>query len=154
MAEQTSLHVDTRGTAEERAAFLNDLAAAMHGTADQTHERLLGGLEERQAAYLSDVRSRAEDESSSLRDKADGDVAEIQAWSEAEIQRVKDEAEGRVAARRRALEDELSRHDALVEGEITGVQAAVEQHKAELADYFSRLKGSSEPTAIARLAGT
>jgi hypothetical protein len=126
----------------------------MHSTADQPQERLLSGLDDRTNAHLAAVRTRGEDEAGELRAKADGDVAEIQAWSEAEIQRVKDEAARRVAARREALDQELAHHDSLVTGELEGVRSAVEQHKAELADYFSRLKGATEPTTIARLAGT
>ena len=52
------------------------------------------------------------------------------------------------------VEDELAHHDSLVTSEIEAVQAAVEHHRDELADYFRRLKGASEPTTIARLAGT
>ena len=142
------------GSEEDRSAFLSDLASAMHEKAEQAHDRLLNGLEERSAAHIDEVRARAEDEATALRDTADGDIAEIRAWSEAEIERVHDEAERRIEARRQTLAQELSSHDGLVTREIDAIQGAVDRHRDELADYFRRLQGASEPTTIARLAGS
>ena len=142
------------GSEEDRSAFLSDLASAMHEKAEQAHDRLLNGLEERSAAHIDEVRARAEDEATALRDTADGDIAEIRAWSEAEIERVHDEAERRIEARRQTLAQELSNHDGLVTREIDAIQGAVDRHRDELADYFRRLQGASEPTTIARLAGS
>ena len=100
------------------------------------------------------VRARATAESAALRKGADDDVRQVESWCEEQIRQIHAEAERRVADRRVELERSVTQHGSLIETEVQSVHVAVQGYRGTLDEFFARMAGESDPSAIAGLAGT
>ena len=134
--------------------LLHELAAAMHATAARERERIDVQLAERSSARVDKLRERAKAESDELRRLADEDVERIDQRAAAEIDRIRLEARRRTDERRTALEGYLRRHDDAVEDEVGRVAKAVAIYRERLDAFFREVEATSDPGAIARLAGS
>jgi hypothetical protein len=134
--------------------FLAELAHAMQQTADRERERIGAAISEDAALNIERARARAVTETQELRRLAEEDVERIQAWSKAEQEQIQREASRRTDERRARLNEYLQQHDAIIEVEIAGVNDAVTDYNSTLDRFFADLKSSSDPSDIARRAGT
>ena len=135
-----------------QAALLVDLARAMHDAADVRHERALEVVDRLRTAQVQQISERGVSEAEAARDQADRDIAAIHDWAEGEIERIHTERERRNQARRRELKALLDRFDTQTEWEIGAIEAAVADHRADLATFFTRLRGETDVSVIARVA--
>ncbi|MEK6719426.1 MAG: hypothetical protein AABZ33_02005 [Chloroflexota bacterium] len=135
-----------------QAALLVDLARAMHDAADVRHERALETVDRLRTAQVQQISERGVSEAEAARDQADRDIAAIHDWAEGEIERIHTERERRNQARRRELKALLDRFDTQTEWEIGAIEAAVADHRADLATFFTRLRGETDVSVIARVA--
>ena len=134
--------------------LLHEMTAAMHATAARERERIEAAIEDRSNARVEQLRQRAAVESEELRRMATDDVDRIDGWAAAEFERIRLEAKRRSDERRAALEADLQEHDASVEADIGRVGKAVAVYRERLDAFFREVDGTTDPTSIARLAGS
>ena len=132
-------------------SFLREIARAMQAAVDRERGRITAETTNSLDAHVQKVRVRAATEAADLKRLAKQDVDEIRAWSATEAERLRLETESRVGARREDLGRHLRQHEALVEREISGASEALEEYRAELDRFVSRVAGERQPSEIARL---
>jgi len=134
--------------------LLGELARAMLSAADHERERIVALVGDSGTSHIERIRSRAATEAEALRRLAEEDVDRIKDWSTSEIARIRGEASRRTDARRASLEQYLAEHEAVVGKEIESVQNAVAEYGETLKRFFADLTHSTDPSEIARRAGT
>jgi hypothetical protein len=135
-------------------SFLAELTRVMQAAAERERERIDEVIAEEAAEHVEKTRTRAAAEAEELSRLAEVDVERIQIWSATEIERVRGEADRRTDERRSDLEAYLAQHDSIIATEIDEVDAAVRGYRATLDQFFDELSGSTDPSDIARRAGS
>jgi len=135
-------------------SFLAELTRVMQAAAERERERIDEVIAEEAAEHVEKTRARAAAETEELRRLAEVDVERIQDWSATEIARIRGEADRRTNERRADLEAYLAQHDTIIATEIDEVDAAVRGYRATLDQFFDELSGSTDPSDIARRAGS
>ncbi|HEX5824280.1 MAG TPA: hypothetical protein VFY18_07490 [Candidatus Limnocylindrales bacterium] len=137
-----------------KAGFLNELARAMHASAEREREHIGAVISDEAAEHVEKARTRGAVEAEELRRLAEEDVDGIQSWAAAEMERIRLEAGRRTDERRNDLKAFLARHDSIISTEIDGVGLAVRDYRLTLDQFFDELTSSNEPAEIARRAGS
>jgi hypothetical protein len=137
---------------DRSADFRTQLVDAMHAAARAQHSRIVSSMEERQAAYVSAVHSRASAEVDVMRATADEVSSEVASWAAAELERIEREREQKLDAARTDFQQRLDSHESRVEREIAEARARVTAYRAEIEAFFSRLDSEADPAVIAQLA--
>ena len=140
--------------ADQTPNLLGELARAMLSAADHERERIASVVGDSGTSHIERIRSRAAAEADALRRLAEEDVDRIKDWSTSEIARIRGEASRRTDARRASLEEYLAQHEAVVGKEIESVENAVAEYGETLKRFFADLTHSTDPSEIARRAGT
>jgi hypothetical protein len=135
-------------------SFLAELTRVMQAAAERERERIDEVIAEEAAEHVEKTRTRAAAETEELRRLAEVDVEHIQDWAATEIERIRGEADRRTHERRADLEGYLAQHDTIIATEIDEVDAAVRGYRATLDQFFNELSGSTDPSDIARRAGS
>jgi F0F1-type ATP synthase membrane subunit b/b' len=135
-------------------SFLAELTRVMQAAAERERERIDEVIAEEAAEHVEKTRTRAASETEELRRLAELDVERIQDWSATEIERIRGEADRRTHERRADLEAYLAQHDTIIATEIDEVDAAIRGYRATLDQFFNELSGSTDPSDIARRAGS
>jgi hypothetical protein len=145
---------DLGGEPDENATFQGELARAMQAAAERERARIARVVRDEAAAQADATRGRAAIEADELRRLADADLEHIQQWSADEVERIRTEGERRTTERKTALAEHLAQHEAIVDAEIGGLDDAVTAYDATMDAFFERLGPMTDPTEIARLAGS
>jgi hypothetical protein len=132
--------------------FRTQLVDAMHAAARAQHSRIVSDVEERQAAYVSAVHSRASAEVDAMRATADDVSSQVASWAAAELERIEREREQRLDAARTDFQQRLDSHESRVEREIAEARARITAYRAEIEAFFAQLDAESDPGVIAQLA--
>jgi hypothetical protein len=132
--------------------FLADLTRAMQAAAEEARTRSLTQLQADAKTHIEAIHGRSSTEAAALRRKADDDVAAVREWSKAEIARIREETETKITARKARLETEIEESAAVIEHEIEAVQKTVTAFEDEMAAFFERLLGESDPSRFATMA--
>jgi hypothetical protein len=132
--------------------FLADLTKAMQAAAEEARGHSLQQLQADAKTHIETIHGRSSTEAASLRRQADDDVAAVREWSKTEIARIREETEQKITDRKSRLETEIEEHAAGIEREIDAVQRMVTAFETEMADFFERLLGETEPTRFATMA--
>ena len=140
--------------ADQTPNLLGELARAMLSAAEHERERIVAVVGDSGTSHIERIRSRAAAEADALRRLAEEDVDRIKDWSTSEIARIRGEASRRTDARRASLEQYLAEHEAVVGKEIESVENAVAEYGETLKRFFADLTRSTDPSEIARRAGT
>jgi hypothetical protein len=137
---------------DRSADFRTQLVDAMHAAARAQHSRIVSDVEERQAAYVSAVHSRASAEVDAMRATADDVSSQVASWAAAELERIEHEREQKLDAARTDFQQRLDSHESRVEREIAEARARVTAYRAEIEAFFSQLDAEADPAVIAQLA--
>ncbi len=137
---------------DRSADFRTQLVDAMHAAARAQHSRIVSDVEERQAAYVSAVHSRASAEVDAMRATADDVSSQVASWAAAELERIEREREQKLDAARTDFQQRLDSHESRVEREIAEARARVAAYRAEIEAFFSQLDAEADPAVIAQLA--
>jgi hypothetical protein len=132
--------------------FLADLTKAMQAAAEAAREESVSRFAAEAKTFVEQIHVRSAEESADLRRKADDDVSAIRDWSKAEIARIREETEQRITNRKSRLEREVEQHAALIEHEIERLQGRVAEFEAEMARFFERLLAEEDPSRFAAMA--
>ena len=132
--------------------FRTQLVDAMHAAARAQHSRIVSDVEERQAAYVSAVHSRASAEVDAMRATADDVSSQVASWAAAELERIEREREQKLDAARTDFQQRLDSHESRVERAIAEARARVAAYRAEIEAFFSQLDAEADPAVIAQLA--
>jgi hypothetical protein len=135
-------------------SFLAELTRVMQAAAERERQRIDEVIAEEAAEHVEKTRARAAAETEELRRLAEADVERIQDWSATEIERIHGETDRRTNERRADLEAYLAQHDTIIATEIDEVDAAIGGYRATLDEFFSELSASTDPSDIARRAGS
>ncbi len=146
-----SLVPDTDGH-DRSADFRTQLVDAMHAAARAQHSRIVSDVEERQAAYVSAVHSRASAAVDAMRVTADDVSSQVASWAAAELERIEREREQKLDAARTDFQQRLDSRESRVEREIAEARARVAAYRAEIEAFFSQLDAEADPAVIAQLA--
>ena len=134
--------------------LLGELARAMHAAATSQYERMNAELERRRSEHVEQIAARASDEAERLRTATESDIAAIDAWAKAETEQIKQERLRRIEARREELSGSLDRQETIREQQVAAIEAAIDAHRAEMDEFFSRMERETDPAAIARVASS
>lgn len=132
--------------------FMRDLVAAMRQVADEARDTGLSELRTRADDQISTLEADAEKRREELRARADADVAGVAEWATAEAERIRQEAEQKVVARRGQLDQELTADASRTERETSAVRDRVAAYERELAAYHAKLAEINDPAAFAAAA--
>lgn len=132
--------------------LMADLTAAMRSTAEASRDQSLAQVEGEATAVVDAIREHSTGGQAALRHRSEEDIAAIREWSKAEIARIREETDTRISTRKALLEGELAQHAASVARRIDAVQATVAAYEGEMATFFERLLGETDPAHFAALA--
>jgi hypothetical protein len=153
MAETAAAPVPAPAAAPRKPSkLIADLAAAMRATAETAREQSLSQVEAEAREVVEQIRARSTDGTAGLRQQSDDDIAAIRDWSKAEIAHIREETDRRISARKATLEEEIAAHAAAIERHVEQVQGTVAAYETEMAEFFERLLGESDPARLAAMA--
>ena len=158
ISEEPALMADTVAPATAPAAarkpskLITDLAAAMRATAEVAREQSLSQVEADAKEVVEQIHTKSADGTVALRQRTDDDIAGIRDWSKAEIARIREETDRRISERKATLEAEIAAHATAIERRVEQVQRSVASYETEMAEFFERLLGESDPGRLAMMA--
>ena len=132
--------------------FMADLTRAMQAAAESARTDTLERFGAEAKAHIESIHASTADEATTLRKKADDDIAGVREWSKTEIARIREETDERIAHRKTVLEREIEAHAAQIEARIERVQQRVAGFESEMASFFERLLAEEDPTRFASMA--
>jgi hypothetical protein len=132
--------------------FMADLTKAMQAAAESARTDTLERFGAEAKAHIESIHASTADEATTLRKKADDDIAGVREWSKTEIARIREETDERIAHRKTVLEREIETHAAQIEARIERVQQRVAAFEGEMALFFERLLAEEDPTRFASMA--
>lgn len=132
--------------------LIAELVAAMRTTAETAREQALSQVRADAAQVVETIRNRSTEGVAELRRRSEEDIAAIRDWSKAEIARIREETDHRIGDRKAGLESEIAAHAAAIEQRIADVESAVGAFETDMAEFFERLLGESDPARLATMA--
>jgi hypothetical protein len=134
--------------------LLGELARAMHAAATSQYEQMNAELERRRTEQVEAIAARTASEAEDLKSNNEADIGAIDAWAKAEAEKIKRERLRRIDARREQLAGELDRQETIKQREVFAIEVAIDSHRTEIDQFFGRMERETDPTAIARVAGS
>jgi hypothetical protein len=130
------------------AGLVRAMRDAARGTREETTTRMQAAAE----ARIEEIRTDGAAEAIELRKRADDDISTIREWSKAEMARVREETDRRIAERRTLLGTEAESQTGEIERMVEGVKAAAARFEAEMEQFFTVLLAEEDPARLATLA--
>lgn len=137
---------------QEPSDFLGSLVDAMRRVVETTRDRTLAEMREAvetEAGQLDLARAARE---STLRERAEAEIAGVSSWEHAEIERIRAEALRKVQARGGQLDQELAQLSAANTAEHAALTARAEAYEREVSEFIAGLEAIKDPAAFAAAA--
>src|SRR6185436_19943482 len=151
-AGRTSTKVESETRATRTNPLVAGLVKAMREAALASREETTGRLKGDATAQVELIREAGTALAAELRKRADEDISGIRDWSKAEIARIKQETDERIEGRRTELEEQTKRHEARVERQVEQVQKTVAAYELDMDRFFEKLLSENDPAKLASLA--